>query len=87
MAPGLGRVFIGKLHIAGVTRNAVIRMLTIAATNILEYLRGEPIDRANLVNPTVLERPSHLSSPAPPPSRPARKGRQVARDHKECERE
>ncbi len=44
-------------HIAGVTRNAVIRMSTIAATNILEYLRGEPIDRVNLVNPTVLERP------------------------------
>ncbi len=45
-------------HIAGVTRNAVIRMSTIAVDNILTWLKGEPGNRRNLMNPAVLQSPS-----------------------------
>jgi D-3-phosphoglycerate dehydrogenase len=41
-------------HVAGVTRNAVLGVSTITATNIVDRLSGRPLDRRNLVNPEVL---------------------------------
>ena len=41
-------------HVAGVTRQAVLRVATLTATNVIDWLRGVPVDRANLVNPAAL---------------------------------
>lgn len=41
-------------HVAGVTRNAVIGVSTITATNVVDRITGKPLDRRNLVNPEVL---------------------------------
>ena len=43
-------------HVAGVTRNAVIQVSTITATNVVDRMLGRPLARANLVNPDVLEK-------------------------------
>ena len=41
-------------HVAGVTRNAVLGVSTITATNVVTRMAGKPLDRRNLVNPEVL---------------------------------
>lgn len=41
-------------HVAGVTRNAVIGVSTITATNVVDRITGKPLDRRNLMNPEVL---------------------------------
>ncbi len=41
-------------HVAGVTRNAVLGVSTITATNVVDRMWGRPLDRRNLVNPEVL---------------------------------
>jgi D-3-phosphoglycerate dehydrogenase len=41
-------------HVAGVTRNAVLGVSTITATNVVDRIKGRPLDRRNLVNPEVL---------------------------------
>jgi D-3-phosphoglycerate dehydrogenase len=41
-------------HVAGVTRNAVLSVSTITATNVVDRITGRPLDRRNLVNPEVL---------------------------------
>lgn len=40
-------------HIAAMTTDAMVRMGTIAANNIISYLRGEVYDRRNFLNPEV----------------------------------
>jgi D-3-phosphoglycerate dehydrogenase len=42
-------------HIAAATTQAMVRMGTIAANNIICWLRGEVYDRRNLLNPAVAE--------------------------------
>jgi len=44
-------------HIAAATTGAAVRMGTIAADNILGWLRGEIRDRRNLLNPQVIPHP------------------------------
>jgi D-3-phosphoglycerate dehydrogenase len=41
-------------HVAGVTRNALLGVSTITATNVVDCINGKPLDRRNLVNPAVL---------------------------------
>ena len=41
-------------HVAGVTRNAVLGVSTITATNVVDRIAGRPVDRRNVVNPEVL---------------------------------
>jgi D-3-phosphoglycerate dehydrogenase len=41
-------------HVAAATTDAMVRMGTIAANNIIRWLRGEVYDRRNLLNPEVL---------------------------------
>jgi D-3-phosphoglycerate dehydrogenase len=41
-------------HVAGVTRNAVLGVSTITATNVVDRIAGRTLDRRNLVNPEVL---------------------------------
>lgn len=41
-------------HVAAATTDAMVRMGTIAANNIICYLRGEVYDRRNFLNPEVL---------------------------------
>jgi D-3-phosphoglycerate dehydrogenase len=41
-------------HVAGVTRNAVLRVSTITASNVVDRLSGKPLARGNVVNPEVL---------------------------------
>jgi D-3-phosphoglycerate dehydrogenase len=41
-------------HVAGVTRNAVLGVSTITATNVVDRITGKSLDRRNLVNPEVL---------------------------------
>lgn len=41
-------------HIAAATTDAMVRMGTVAASNIIGWLRGEVHDRRNLLNPEVL---------------------------------
>jgi D-3-phosphoglycerate dehydrogenase / 2-oxoglutarate reductase len=43
-------------HVAGVTRNAVLGVATMTATNIVDCINGRPLDRRNLVNPEVLNK-------------------------------
>jgi phosphoglycerate dehydrogenase-like enzyme len=40
-------------HIAAATTHAMVRMGTIAANNIISWLRGEVYDQRNLLNPEV----------------------------------
>ena len=40
-------------HIAAATTDAMTRMGTIAASNIISYLRGEVYDKRNFLNPEV----------------------------------
>jgi D-3-phosphoglycerate dehydrogenase / 2-oxoglutarate reductase len=42
-------------HIAAATTDAMVRMGTIAASNIISYLRGEVYDRRNFLNPEVIK--------------------------------
>jgi len=42
-------------HVAAATTDAMLRMGTIAANNILSYLRGEVYDRRNFLNPEVIK--------------------------------
>ncbi len=42
-------------HIAAATTDAMTRMGTIAASNIISYLRGEVYDRRNFLNPEVFK--------------------------------
>lgn len=42
-------------HIAAATTDAMVRMGTIAANNIISYLRGEVYDRRNFLNPEVFK--------------------------------
>lgn len=42
-------------HIAAATTDAMVRMGTIAANNIISYLRGEVCDQRNFLNPEVLK--------------------------------
>lgn len=42
-------------HIAAATTDAMVRMGTIAASNITSYLRGEIYDRRNFLNPEVFK--------------------------------
>ncbi|MBY0270509.1 MAG: hydroxyacid dehydrogenase [Burkholderiales bacterium] len=42
-------------HIAAATTDAMVRMGTIAASNITSYLRGEVYDRRNFLNPEVFK--------------------------------
>jgi D-3-phosphoglycerate dehydrogenase len=41
-------------HVAGVTRNAVLRVSTITASNVVDRVGGRPLARGNLVNAEVL---------------------------------
>src|SRR5262249_18604331 len=41
-------------HVAGVTRNAVLVVSTITATNIVNRMTGKALDRRNLINPEAL---------------------------------
>jgi D-3-phosphoglycerate dehydrogenase len=43
-------------HIAAATTDAMVRMGTIAASNIISYLRGEVYDKRNFLNPEVFRR-------------------------------
>ena len=43
-------------HVAAMTHEALARMGTIAATHIIDWLQRGVCDRANLINPAVLER-------------------------------
>ncbi len=42
-------------HIAAMTTDAMVRMGTVAASNIISYLRGELYDRRNFLNPEVFK--------------------------------
>lgn len=42
-------------HIAAATTDAMVRMGTIAANNIISYLRGEVYEKRNFLNPEVLK--------------------------------
>ncbi len=42
-------------HIAAATTDAMVRMGTIAASNIISYLRGEVYERRNFLNPEVFK--------------------------------
>lgn len=42
-------------HVAAATTDAMMRMGTIAASNIISYLRGEVYDRRNFLNPEVFK--------------------------------
>lgn len=42
-------------HIAAMTTDAMVRMGTVAANNIISYLRGELYDRRNFLNPEVFK--------------------------------
>lgn len=46
-------------HIAAATTQAMVRMGTIAANNIISWLRGEVYDRRNLLNPAVADNLLH----------------------------
>ncbi len=42
-------------HIAAATTDAMVRMGTIAAANIISYLRGEVYEKRNFLNPDVFK--------------------------------